>query len=234
MAIRRPSLIVNCGYARVCIYQNSDPSRNGRNARQNIDIEQRSDKFRSQFSTVLPTYGVPDGYFEPTAGKNHCSQFDRDCVKILDGFRSKFRSETGLSREVYHHEFSLLNWSQLPPLEQTQHTLSNCTRCFELHKEHQLSFPLKPVYQPEPVITVNHEALQQQGLTAFTSNVLSELNRVYDNEAGSSFTNALVQNKSLQLEHKKTSAEKIKEKRKRCNREGQQIFFRKCSHYHAY
>lgn len=209
MAIRQPSLIVNCGYARVCIYQNSDPSRKGRNARKNIDTGQRSDKFQSQFSTTLSTYGIPDGYFEQT-GKDHSSQFARDSAKILDGFRLKFPSESGLSREV---EFSFQKWSKLPVSEQVQHTLSKCTRCFEVHKVYQLAFPLKPHFHPDPVLVVNHEALQQQGLKLFTSNVVTELNRVY-NEASSSFRDALIQSKSLQLEHKKSSAEKRKQKRK--------------------
>lgn len=210
-SFRKTSLIVNCGYARVLIYRNSNPTRTGRNARQNIDFTERSDTFKAQFSTY-PNYGIPDGYFTPT-GKDNCSPFNRDCVKILDGFRSKFRDDMRLSREAYLQEFSLLKWSNLPSSERMQHTLSNCKRCFELHEQHQQFFPLKPAYQPEPVVIVDKDALQQQGIKLFTSKVCSELNRVYANEAGSSFTDALVQDRSFQLEHRKTSAEKKKEKR---------------------
>ena len=129
MAIRRASLIMNCGYARVYIYENSNPSRKGRNARRNIDIKQRSDQFRSQFCT--PTYSIPDEYFTPTS-KDHCSLFDRDCTKILDGFRMKFPSKKGHSRESYLDEFSFLKWSELEMSEKIKHTLSNCTQCFEV------------------------------------------------------------------------------------------------------
>lgn len=212
MAIRRPSLVLNCGYARVCIYENSDPKRNGRNARQDIDIACRCEKFQSQFGT-LPTYGVPQDYFTPT-GKDRNFPFDRDCTKILDGFRSKFRGDMGLSRESYLLEFSVEKWYELAQSEKKQHTLSSCTRCFELHEVHQWSFPLKPVYHPEPVVRVDQAALQRQGVRAFTTNILSELNRVYSSEASSSFSDALLKDRSLRLERKKTGSENRKEKRK--------------------
>ena len=94
MAIRQVSLIVNCGYARVSVYENSDPSHRGRKARQNINIAQRLERFRSQFSTHS-TYCIPDGYFTPTH-KDCSSQFDRDCSRISDGFRMTGADPGGL------------------------------------------------------------------------------------------------------------------------------------------
>lgn len=212
--IRQPSLIVNCGYARVSIHKNSNPDRTGRNARKNIDVSNRANHFRSQFDGC-PSYGIPDGYFEPT-GKNNFSQFDRDCNKILDGFLQKFR-EIGHTRESYLQMFSFVKWSQLPDSEKAKHTLSNCLRCFELHKTYQLSFPMKPTYHPDPdpkpAITLNQEAFQKEGVKTFTRSVLTELNRVFESEASTSFTDALLQDKSLGLERKKTRAEKRREKR---------------------
>ena len=218
--IRYPSLMVNCGYARVCIYANSDPNRRGPNARRNIDTESRSQKFLSQFGT-LPTYGIPEEYFTVTpTSKNHCSQFDRHCNKILNGFQSKFN--IGLSRDSYLTSFSLAKWSDLAQSEKEQHTLSRCKRCFEQHEAHQRYFPLKPVYCPEPVatvyraepvVTVDRAALQRQGVEAFTVNIVSELNRVYSDEAGLSFIDAVVQDRSLRLERKKTSCGSKKERR---------------------
>lgn len=139
--IRRVSLIVNCGYARVSIYENSNPARNGRNARQTIDTTERLTEFKAQFSTHQ--YGFPDDYFEPHI--KDPSMFDRDCSKILKSFSLKFRSECGFSRETYLQTFSSLKWSHLPASEKKQHTFSNCVRCSELHMDHQLSFPLKPL-----------------------------------------------------------------------------------------
>lgn len=210
--LRPASLIVNCGYARVSIYQNSNPGCTGRSARQNIDTEKRLASFRSQFSTHA-SFGIPDGYFELT-GKDNSSQFDRESTRILNGFRLKFRSDTpGSSRESYLHEFSLMKWIQLPDTEKAQHTLRSCVRCYETHEHHQTSFPLRPVFQPKPVVVVDQEALQRQGVKIFTTNVFSELNRVFTNEASSSFTDALLQDKSLPVERKKPALRKGGRKR---------------------
>ena len=209
---RRPSLILNCGYARACVYVNSDPKRRGRNARRNIDTACRSEKFLSQFGS-LPTYGIPEEYLTPT-GRDHRSQLDRDSNKILDGFDSRFRG--GLSREAYLTTFSLAKWSELAQSEKEQHTLSSCKRCFEQHEALQCSFPPKPVYHPEPVepvVTVDEAALERQGVRVFTANIVSELNRVYSSKASTSFADALVQDRSLRLVRKKTSSENRKEKR---------------------
>ncbi len=150
--ICKVALIVNCGYARVCIYENSDP-RNGR-IRKTIDTQKRLANFKSQFSTY-PAYGIPTRYFE-AAGKGSKCQFDRDCDKILDGFNS---ADIGLHRNSYLFTFSLANWSALPSTEKKEHTLSNCTRCFEVHEQQQHFFPLKPFYQPESVVKVDEVAL---------------------------------------------------------------------------
>ena len=97
--IRRVALIANCGYARVCIYENSDPKRNGRSARQTIDIAKRQAKFKEQFSS---TFSYPDGYFDKRS--KDATQFDRDCTKILDGFKPKFLK--GGDKETYLSLFS--------------------------------------------------------------------------------------------------------------------------------
>ncbi len=206
---RRVALIANCGYARVSIYENSHPGRTGQHARKTIDVPRRMRKFSEQFSTH-PGYGIPSGYFEGS-GKDNCSQFDQ---KILDGFGSKFRSDIGLCRDSYVSIFSSQKWFELPNAEKNKHTLGNCNRCFELYEKQQRSFPLKPVYQPQPpIITVDPDALQKQGLQKFTSNVLSELNSVYNSVASTSFTDALLNTRSIGLEKKKTKMEKKKEKR---------------------
>lgn len=209
--IRQVALIVNCGYARVCIYNNSVTTA-GRHARHTIDKKARSNNFKFQFSTCS-SYGIPDGYFD-SQDKHNQTQFDRDCSKILDGFKSKFRSDIGLGRDRYLQTFSFSKWAELFSIEKSQHTLGRCNRCYEIHKELQGSYPLKPFYQAQPVVEVNTDFLKQQGVKKFTTNVLAELNRVYVNEGGPSFTDALVTTKSSGLERKKTSYEKRKEKRK--------------------
>ena len=176
--IRIVAHIVNCGYARVSIYENSSPLAKGQYAR-DIDRQKRSFNFRSQF--VCSSYGIPDGYFEQR-GKDGNSQFDRDCNKILDGF---FQSDMGLCRDKYLNTFSIKSWSELCTVENNRHTLSHCTRCFECHEQ----------------------------VKKFTANVLSELNRVYRDEASTSFTDSLLKTKSVGLERKKSKIEKKKEMR---------------------
>ena len=159
--IRRPALTVNCGFARVSIYENSNPDRCGRYARSTIELSNRIDTFKSQFS-AHHGYGIPANYFQATLGKDNLSQFDRDLNKILDGFIKPFPHE--YSRDAYLATFSSQKWSQLTPTEKDQHSLSKCRRCYEQYKEHQMSFPLKPRYEPKPVVTIDLEALQQQGV----------------------------------------------------------------------
>ncbi len=209
MAIQYASHIINCGYARVCIYQNSDPSRRGKNARQGINFSEREEKFKAQFTH--PTYSIPANYFTPNNKDHHRCQFDRDCAKILDGFKMKFM--IGNSKESYLREFSLQKWAELSSSEKEQHTMNKCTQCFELHHSHQLHFPMKPVYHPKPVIAVDTNSLHRQGVQVFTSNVVSELNQVFTSEVDSTFTEALLQCKPLRLEQKKNSSENRHQKR---------------------
>lgn len=152
--IRKVSLIINCGYARTCIYENSGTAND------------TAMNFRSRFS-AYPEYGFPEGYFE-AKGKENFSQFDRDSSKILTSFKSKFRTDIGLDRSSYLSTFSLKKWLELPAVEKKRHTLSNCTRCFEMHEQQQRSFPLKPFFQPEPVVSVDQAAMQRQGIKQCT------------------------------------------------------------------
>lgn len=225
--IRRPALIVNCGFARVSIYENSNPGRTGRKARASIDLNDRIEKFKSQFSDYQG-YGIPENYFQPTLGKDNLSQFNRDSNKILDGFQLSFLR--GHSRDTYLNEFSSLKWSQFPDSEKNEHTLSKCSRCFEQYKECQASFPLKLCYESKnPVINIDWAA---QGLKQFTDTVVSELNDLYKTESTTSFTNALLKNTGLRLEQKKTSTEKQTEKRammRAITKEVNQCFAKKAS-----
>ena len=182
--------------------------------RQTIDTLKRIINFREQFSAI---YCFPNGYFD-VRDKNNVTQFDRDCNKILDGFKSKF-PVVG-NRESYLNTFSYSKWCELSVNERKQHSLSKCARCFELHQNSQLSFPLKPTYHhnepiitvnQEPIITVNQDAVKKLGIKKFATSVLTELNRVCENEASTSFTDALVSINSSGLE-KKGKRDKRREK----------------------
>ena len=132
--IRRVSLIVNCGYAHVSIYQNSNPDRMGQHARQEIDVSKRKIDFRGQFST----YSFPDNYFE-VSGKDKTTQFERDCNKILDSFKLKFLAGGRGDREKYLDTFSIARWHELPVAERKEHSLSNCIRCFVTASSHKFT-----------------------------------------------------------------------------------------------
>ena len=64
-------------------------------------------------------------------------------------------------------------------------------------------FPLKPLYTPKPAVVLDQDALQRQGVKKFTASVLTELNRVYEHEVGSAFTDTVMANNSSGLEKKK-------------------------------
>lgn len=197
--IRHVSDMINCGYARANIYDNS-PTQRGCNGRENIDIMERARKFRSQFNDCRD-YGIPEGYFEPR-GKDGTSQFDRDCSKILNGFTT-LKWPRSTDKEAYLAKFSTKNWSELPTAEKGTHTMSKCVRCYENAREHQESFPLKPLYQAQPVLVFDRCALKRQGTKKFTCNALAELNSVYRDETNTTFRDALLKDKSLGLENKK-------------------------------
>ena len=205
MALCPVALAVNCGYARVCIYRNSNPGRSGPSARESIDTSQRATNFKMQFGSNC----LPEDYFSVSGYKN-MTKFERDCNKILDGFKSRFLQ--GGDKESYLETFSHSKWCELSVAERNLHSISKCVRCFELHKESQHSFPLKPTYIHKPMVTVDQDALQRLGVKKFTAGLLTELNQVYEAEASTSFTDALVQIKSSGLEKKKSQKEKRKEK----------------------
>ena len=199
--VRRVPLRVNCGFARVCIYENSNPGRTGRNARRQINSTEREEKFRSQFR-AHPNFGIDEDYFQ-LRDKNNNSPFERDCNKILDYFQKKFRGGRQ-SKDCYLETFSSLKWSQLPDLEKNFHTYSNCRQCYKQHKECQLSFPQKPFFHPkEPVVSIDVDAIHILGEELFTTAVLSELNTIYQDTYGMSFTDALLKDKSLHFQRRR-------------------------------
>ena len=187
MPFHRPSLNINCGFARASVYCNSDTDTVGAHARESIDTLKRAREFRTQFSN----FSYPENYFQ-VGGKDRKAPFDRDCDKILDGFKSKFLAGARGDRQGYLETFSLAKWHALPVVERNKHTMSNCVLCCEQYYDRQRSFPLKPMYCHNPTVTVQQGALQRQGTKKFTNNLLEELNQVYKEEAGTSFADAVV------------------------------------------
>ena len=143
------SLIVNCGYARTTMYENSKWGSDSATPMA-INSEQRIRTFRSQFSSCT-NFGIPDGYLDHK-GREGLTQFDKDCDKIVKAFKSKWPTGFDIHKEQYLTKFSNAKWSELSNAKKNSHTLSNCTECHESHYAYQRAFPLKPLYQPSPVI----------------------------------------------------------------------------------
>ena len=92
------------------------------------------------------------------------------------------------------------------------HTMSNCARYYESYAQYQQVFPLKPFYQPKPVIQIDTDAMERQGTKKFTSNVLSALDLVFTEQTNMTFREALLKDKSLGLENKKSQYEEERKK----------------------
>ena len=103
-------------------------------------------------------------------------------------------------------------WSELANTEKQCHTLGGCTRCSELHHKYQECFHLKPVYQAASAVSIDREPLHRQGIKTFTRKALSELNRIYEEEASTSFTNALVKDRSIGLERRRKNSASVRRK----------------------
>ena len=71
---------------------------------------------------------------------------------------------TSRSTESYLQRFSSAKWSDLSNAEKKRNRLGNCSRCWELHQQYQQCFPLKPIYQPTPAISIDRNVLRQQGI----------------------------------------------------------------------
>ena len=108
--IHRASLAINCGYARVSVYDTSQPEQHtGRNSRETVNREKRIAAFKKHFNT----HDCPEKYFEVNGAKDGRSQFERDCSRIMDGFTSKFLSGARGDKTGYLDTFSLGMWYQL-------------------------------------------------------------------------------------------------------------------------
>ena len=109
--------------------------------------------------------------------------------------------------KVISGNFCSGRWSELPTKEKHMHTMSNCVRCYESYAQYQQVFPLKPFYQPKPIVQIDTDAMKRQGTKKFTSNVVSA---VFTEQTNMTFCEALL---ILRSGKKKSQYEKRKEKR---------------------
>ena len=133
------SLVINCGFALIAIYDISSISR-GHHRDTIIDKAARLDHFLKLFqhSNVLPSLmSSQDGKLTLT------TYFDVYCDHILDAIR-----KCGWSgRQKYFDTFTSKKWEKMSVADRKKHTVSKCYACSMLYTEIQRSFPLKPFFE---------------------------------------------------------------------------------------
>ena len=112
------SLVINCGFARVTIYDLSSISR-GQHRDTIIDKATRLDRFLKLFkhSNVLPSFmSTQDGKLTST------TYFDVYCDHILDAIRKHGWS----GKQKYFDTFTLKKWEKMSVADRKKHTVSKC------------------------------------------------------------------------------------------------------------
>lgn len=184
---------VNCGYARVGIWQYSKVGK---------------------FKVPLASYGIDTAIFDGYGHRE--SPFDRYC-KSITGLFQKWKHRE--NKRQYLHQFSPDNWKKLPTSSKRRHTISNCKECAISHSSFQECFP-GPVYRPTQSLSEDVRSLIEQNRNmdvtpaTTTRQILAELQPTYQKAYGVTFTESLaccsgsgVQLKQTDAERKKTQKE---------------------------
>ena len=140
------SLLFDCGYARVAVFEFLAVKRG--KSRCSLNREERAEKFQKLFANCS-SFARPDEYWVDTVK----SDFNRHCDYILDCFTKKWNSNS--TRVQYLETFSTKNWEAIPLEKKVSHSLTKCSSCAEQYLEIQRSFPAFPCYEPESLIEIN-------------------------------------------------------------------------------
>ena len=139
------------------------------------------------------------------------SSFDSNSKKIL-GLFIKWKDRE--KKAAYIHHFSKANWDQLPEGLKQQHTLSNCKQCADQHYEFQQGFPGKKLQPSEKCFMCTaKQQINVQGEVAVTTGILKELEPLYKENYGHTFTESLTSLPGSQLQPKPSYVDKKKKKR---------------------
>ena len=190
------SMIVNCGYARVAVYEWSKRDRGS----QKVDVDQ--EKRSTQFQACFKHCDMPVGLFSHNAkGQMY---FDVHCEAVVEALSRGFKTHPE-KRAEYLDTFSLKKWENLPLAEKKKHSVGKCTACAVNFSDLQKSFLMQPTFE---VNLLNKESVSTaHNATVFAKSVLKELNQVCDDQFGVSFTNTLPR-ASPALSLRKTRLEK--------------------------
>lgn len=189
-------LQINCGYARVAVFELSKG-------------QHRSSSLAEQFQKLFSSNGFlkTPHYWDP----NNKSGFLKHQSVIRDCFCKSWRQSE--RRNDYISSFSVSKWVDLSADKQMQHTMSNCLACANDQLELQIAFPMLPCYFPPAVVDISipMDTTEQE----VTRTVLRELNQSYQSNYQHSFLDsALKVGKALGIERRKSAVEKKRDKRK--------------------
>ena len=172
------SLVLNCGFARVAIYDLSNMSKG--HHRDNIDEAARRNHFQKLFKhcNVLPSLML-----SPLKSAS-ATYFDVYCDHILDAIHEHRWS----GKQKYFDTFTMKKWEKMSVADRKKHTVSKCYACSMQYTELQRSFPLKPFFE---VSIVNPQLCSSKNTKFEAKVVLKELNGVFEVKHIKSFTDIL-------------------------------------------
>ena len=201
------SVLCNCGYARVAVYELSGVKRG--KSRSLVNRKERAEKFLKLFSSQT-SIDKQDKFWDDSPS----SKFNRQCDYVLEMFSKKWQPHS--ARAEYFQTFSISKWESLPILTKRCHTLSRCYECAKEHLTMQTSFPGVPHFVPENLVKLT---LPSTGSAAkevtVTRKVMAELNVSYETNFHHSFTESVLKycGKTEGLTRRLSATEKKKTKR---------------------
>lgn len=123
------SLLVNCGYARVAMYEISKSMGNS------------TQPAATKFQALFPTFNPSDNYFQPS--EHNPSRFAAQCGKISQVFAKGWYPPE--AKQEYLSKFATTKWIKLSPEQKAKHSLSYCDGCREKNFNFS-SFSLRSPY----------------------------------------------------------------------------------------
>ena len=195
-------LSFNCGFARVAVREITV----GIGKSEDLNMR-RTQSFRELFDAVPNYYSNPN-MFDQHGHRE--STFNRNCKRILHKLNTWPKKEV---KQKYLHEFSTKKWKSLPIASKKRHTLQNCRECAIQHTDLQQKFPGKSLQLTDKFSSGLSEILSTEDENTATRTILADLQPVYQERFGHSFTESLMRLPGSKLQQKPTDVQKKRVKR---------------------
>ena len=166
----------NCGFARCAVKEITAElaaGKKGKSARI-VDNKLRAEKFQKLFN--LPSFGIPNGFYEATTTKRP-PLFEARCKVILDAFSTNWHSQC--KKQEYLMAFSHAKWRKLKADEKARHSLQKCMACATQHSTLQEAFP-GPPFKPDPPSIYESASTSRKNERAVTRQALNYLNTYHE------------------------------------------------------